>query len=82
MAARGPLPPGPGHRKPRATTWWARAGNPQRKRSNLFWVSTEPGILGPLQAYVSAPQPHGPLELIPQSSCEVRRPARFGIEAS
>ncbi|GAB1296327.1 Eukaryotic translation initiation factor 5A-1 [Apodemus speciosus] len=32
--------------------------------------------MGPLQAYVSAPQPHGPLELIPQPSCEVRRPAR------
>lgn len=31
---------------------------------------------GPLQAYVSVPQPHGPLELIPQSSYEVRRPAR------
>lgn len=30
MAARGPLPPGPGHRKPRAATWWAGAGNPLR----------------------------------------------------
>lgn len=91
MAARGPLPPGPGHRKPRATTWWARAGNPQRLEVWPFlgyygaldigvrerpypWVSIIPQ--GPLQAYVSAPQPHGPLELIPQPSCEVRRPAR------
>lgn len=91
MAARGPLPPGPGHRKPRATTWWARAGNPQRKELWSFlgfsgaldfgvrerpypWVSLIPQ--GPLQAYVSVPQPHGPLELIPQSSYEVRRPAR------
>lgn len=30
MAARGPLPPDPGHRKPREATWWAGAGNPQR----------------------------------------------------
>ncbi|KAL6039584.1 hypothetical protein STEG23_002391 [Scotinomys teguina] len=36
MAGRGPLPPGPGYRKPRATTWWARAGNPQRKEVGSF----------------------------------------------
>lgn len=39
MAARGPLPPGPGHRKPRAATWWAGAGNPRRGES---WSSQAP----------------------------------------
>ena len=91
MAARGPLPPGPGHRKPRVATWWAGAGNPQRReRWSLRapkgvwnfeeWEKPEAQILitsvSSLWAYVSAPPLHGPLELSPQSSCEVRSPAR------
>lgn len=37
MAARGPLPPSPGHRKPRAATW-AGVGNPQRGESGSSWA--------------------------------------------
>lgn len=88
MAARGPLPPGPGHRKPRAATWWAGAGNPRRRssrasegtwnfgqRENLedqFVITPE----GQLQAYVSVSQPHGHLEFFSQSSREVKQSAR------
>lgn len=92
MAARGPLPPGPGHRKPRAATWWAGAGNPQReegwssraaKGAWDFDVREDLGARvqitpqGPLQAYVSVLQPHGPLEFFLLVSREVRRAARY-----
>uniref|UniRef100_A0A8C8YFC8 Uncharacterized protein n=1 Tax=Panthera leo TaxID=9689 RepID=A0A8C8YFC8_PANLE len=88
MAARGPLPPDPGHRKPREATWWAGAGNPQRgegwsvlagaQGSLEFWGGGEgrgPHLISPespLRTYVSVPPPHGPLARLPV--LEIRRP--------
>lgn len=73
-----PLPPGPGHRKLRAATWWAGAGTPQRGDSRSSrapqgawnceeWEKPEARILitpdSLLRAYVSTPAAYRPLGL-------------------